>query len=84
LDSGSALVWALALLVSGAGVAVLAYRAHRFWLLAMGVVAAHIGLSRFVVEAVDDFKLFLLWLIVSGLALVMGLGMVRRSGRESP
>jgi hypothetical protein len=84
LDSGSALVWALALLVSGAGVAVLAYRAHRFWLLAMGVVAAHIGLSRFVVEAVDDFKLFLLWLIVSGLALVMGLGMVRRRGRESP
>lgn len=85
LDSDLATAWAALLIGAGAGLAVFSYRGRRFWLFAMGVVAAHIGLSRWVVEAISPGgdTLFLVWLVLSGIAVVVGLGFVhRRLGAE--
>jgi hypothetical protein len=82
LGSGAGRV--LLLLASGAVVAAIGYRGRRFWLLAMGVVAAHVALTYWIARNVlsSHIEPVLLWLVVSGLAIVVGLGAMHRRLRE--
>ena len=80
LDAGFARV--LVLVATGALVAVIGYRSRRFWLLAMGVVGAHVGITVRIAERSRKLEPVLLWLVVSGLAVVVGLGYVHRRLKE--
>ncbi len=71
--------WGLALLAAGAGLTWGALRARRFWLFAMGLVAAYAALCRFVVEPLrggDTGRL--VWFLASSIALVVVLVRMRR------
>ncbi len=72
------LEWGFALLLAGAGLAAIAYRTRRFPLFAYGVVAAYVGLSRLLVDAVHDFAGGCLWIGVSSILVVGGLLAVQR------
>jgi hypothetical protein len=60
-------------LVAGAGVAAAAYRAGRFPLFGLGVVAAYAALSAAVVAGIDDALLGFLWFSATGIAVLAGL-----------
>lgn len=65
--------WALALLLAGATLAAVAYRARRFPLFAYGVVAAYLALVRLTAGRFDNFSLSCLWIGLTSLALLAGL-----------
>jgi hypothetical protein len=71
----------LALLVIGAGLAVLAFRRGRFALFGMGLVAAYIGLSAVVVDASPDAALTFLWFSFTGIGVLVGLLLANRAIR---
>ncbi len=81
---GNWFVWALGLCATGAGLAAGAYRARRFGLLALGVAAAYVGVTRFVVEVFDDaFQLGCLWLAASSVGVVLLLLLLHRRLRAA-
>jgi hypothetical protein len=63
----------LGLLVVGAGLAVFAFRAGRFSLFGIGLVAAYIGLTALVALAVPDAFLGFLWFIATGGGVIVAL-----------
>jgi hypothetical protein len=63
----------LGLLVVGAGLAVFAFRAGRFSLFGIGLVAAYIGLTALVAFAVPDAFLGFLWFIATGGGVIVAL-----------
>jgi hypothetical protein len=76
--------WALSLCLVGAGLAAGAYRARRFGLLALGVAAAYIGVTRFVVEVFDEaYPLGCLWLAASSVGVVLLLLLLHRRLRAA-
>jgi len=75
--------WGGALLLAGAALAAIAYRTRRFPLFAYGVVAAYVGLTRLLVEAVHDFAAGCLWIGVSSILLVGGLMAAQRRMKEA-
>jgi hypothetical protein len=75
--------WGVATLVVGTSLAVLAARARRFPLFALGVAAAYVALSRFVVEPMHGEEPVLAWFTISGAALVAGLIVAQRKLKET-
>ena len=76
--------WTLGLCLVGAGLAAGAYRARRFGLLALGVAAAYVGLTRFVVEALGEaFQLGCLWFAASSVGVVLLLLFLHRRLRAA-
>jgi len=63
----------LGLLVVGAGLAVFAFRAGRFSLFGIGLVAAYIGLTALVASALPDPFLGFLWFIATGGGVIVAL-----------
>jgi len=61
------------LLVVGAGLAVFAFRAGRFPLFGMGLVAAYVGLTALTAPALPDAFLGFLWFIVTGGGVIVAL-----------
>lgn len=80
LDAGFARV--LVLVATGALVATIGIMSRRFWLFAMGVVGVEAAITVRIAERVGNFELLLLWLVASGLAVVVGLGFVHKRLRE--
>lgn len=82
-ESGSGTAFRLALLVVGAGLGVLAFRAGRFPLFGMGCVAAYVGLSALVAKGLPELLAFA-WFSVTGILVVLGLIVAQRKmkGRE--
>jgi hypothetical protein len=76
------LVWALALLLAGCGLAAGAFLVRRFGLFALGVLAAYAALTRLLVVVVDEPLLGCFWLMGSSLALLAGLVFAQRRMRE--
>jgi hypothetical protein len=74
-------LWALVLLAAGAGLAVFSFKARRFSLFAIGVVAGYAGMSRFVLE-VGDEKLGCFWFLATAVLMIVGLVKAQRSLRE--
>lgn len=76
--------WTLGLCVVGAALAAGAFRARRFGLLALGVAAVYVGLTRFVVEALGEaFQLGCLWLAASSVGVVLLLLLLHRRLRAA-
>ena len=63
---GAGAAFQLGLLVVGSGLAAFAFRAGRFSLFGMGLVAAYVGLTALTASAVPDAFLGFLWFIVTG------------------
>lgn len=82
LDGRRWSVYALALLLCGAGLAAGAFRSRRFVLLALGVVATYVALMRFVVEGARGPTATLLVLLVSSAAMIAFLLWAYRRARE--
>jgi hypothetical protein len=85
---GSYVEWTVLLCLVGAALAAGAYRARRFGLLALGVVAAYVGLTRFVVEALGEtlgeaFQLGCLWFAASSVGVVLLLLFLHRRLRAT-
>jgi hypothetical protein len=76
-------VWGLTAIVVGVAVAILAARARRFPLFALGVAAAYVALSRFVVEPMHRDVAVLTWFTFSGAALLAGLIVAQRKLKET-
>ena len=72
------------LFVVGGGLAVLAYRAGRFPLFGMGLVAAYVGLSALVVSGAHDAALAYLWFAGTGIAVLAGLLVAHNTMRRRP
>lgn len=75
-------IWGLALLLVGTGLAAGAFRARRFSLFAYGVLAGYAGLSRVVFGLVDLEVLGCFWFGITSLALILGLLFAQRRMRE--
>jgi hypothetical protein len=71
-EGGSGTAFRLALLAVGSGLAVMAFRAGRFSLFGMGVVAAYVGLSALVAETLPELLAFG-WFSGTGVLVVLGL-----------
>jgi len=87
LDERSPTPWAvsaLALLAAGGGVAWRAVVARRFWLFAMGLLAAYAAVCRFVVEPLAGQTGRMLWFLSSSVALIVVLVLARRRLEEEP
>jgi len=70
--SGEANPWAFATLAVGAGLAVWTVRQRRFWLFALGVVAAYIGLSVLTLRTVgEEFGCFWFWTTSTGVLVLL-------------
>jgi hypothetical protein len=64
--------WALATLLVGTGLAVWTVRQRRFWLFALGVIAAYIGLSVLMVRAMgSEFGCFWFWTTSTGVLVLL-------------
>jgi hypothetical protein len=76
----------LLLVTTAAVVATIGYSGRRFWLLAMGVVAAEVGATTWVATHTSSRRVepLLLWIVLSGLVVVVGLGAMHRRLRERP
>jgi hypothetical protein len=76
--------WALALLVTSAGLAALAWKDRRFTLLLLAVLALYVAVSRIFLEPVHDEQLTVAYFLVSGVLTVVALlaahRVLRRSG----
>jgi hypothetical protein len=70
------------LFVAGAGVAVVAFRVGRFSLFGMGLVAAYVGLSALVLEALPDAALGFYWFSMTGMGVLAGLLVAHHSMRR--
>jgi hypothetical protein len=81
LGESAWLLWTLALLATGAGLAAGAFRARRFSLFALGVVGAYAGVSRFVVEVRDE-KVGCFWFLATAILMIVGLVKAQRTLRE--
>jgi hypothetical protein len=83
-DRGRAIAWAVLLLVTGAGLAVGAYRARRFPLCAYGLFASYLALIR---PALGPWELSDVqrssWLLIGSAAMVAGLLAAHRGTREA-
>jgi predicted membrane protein DUF2157 len=73
IDGPEATSFRAGLFVVGGGLAVLAYRAARFPLFGLGLVAAYIGLSALVVSAFHDELFAFVWFAGTGIAVLVGL-----------
>jgi hypothetical protein len=82
-DKAWPLYAAFLLVVSGA-LAVLAFRAGRFPLFGLGVLAGYLAVARFVFSGIDSAEAGTLFLTVSALALVIGLYQAHRAMKETP
>lgn len=76
--------WAAAAIVTGVGLAALGWRGRRLALMAMGVLAAYLGLSRLVVEPIHGDSAVALYFVVTGAALVAALVWAQRRLAERP
>ena len=74
--------WTLALLFTGSGLAVGAYRCRRFPLFAFGVLAAYAALSRLALNGVMMESLGCFWFFVTPLLVIGGLIVAQRRMRE--
>lgn len=82
LGESAWLLYTLALLACGVGLAIWAYRFHRFPLFAFGVLAGYIALSRFIFE-VDAFEVLgCFWFASTTILLLFGLIMAQRRLKE--
>lgn len=81
-SSDGALAWTAAALATGIGLALGAFRARRFGLFALGVVAAYVALTRLLAELVDEPVLGCFWVFGSSLLLLGGLILAQRRMRE--
>jgi hypothetical protein len=72
----------LGLFAIGSLLAALAYRAGRFPLFGMGLVAAYVGLSALVVGRLGGLVLAYLWFTATGIAVLVGLLRAQRTLRE--
>jgi len=70
---GAGTAFQLALLVVGAGLATVAFRAARFGLFGMGLVGAYIGLSALVIAVIRDPFLGFLWFTSTGIGVLIAL-----------
>ncbi|HVR72454.1 MAG TPA: hypothetical protein VMT87_16575 [Vicinamibacteria bacterium] len=83
IDAGTAeTAWRLGLLLIGAGLAALAFRAGRFPLFGMGLVAAYVALSALVVSSLAGPLLPLAWFTTTGVAVLVGLLLAHQALRE--
>jgi hypothetical protein len=82
-ENGAGLGWAALLLATGAGLAVGAYRAHRFPLCAYGLFAGYLALLWPVLEG-SWFRVLgrSLWLFAWSAAMLVGLLAAHRGTRE--
>jgi hypothetical protein len=64
-------LYSLGLLVVGGGLAFFAFRAGRFGIFGMGLVAGYIGLSALVSEAISDAFLGFLWFASTGVGVLV-------------
>jgi hypothetical protein len=81
-ESGAWLLYTLALLACGAGLAAVAYRFRRFPLFAFGVLAGYVSLSRFIFE-VDAFEILgCFWFASTTILLLFGLIVAQRRLKE--
>jgi hypothetical protein len=76
------LVYSLALLATGAGLATLAFAARRFPLFVMGVLGAYLGLSVLFLRSSPGEILGIFWFFVSSLGLLVGLFVAHRRMKE--
>jgi len=76
--------WAAVLLAAGGGLAWYALRARRFWLFAMGLIAAYSAVCRFVVQPLRDDTGRMLWFLTSSVGLIVVIVLVRRRLEEAP
>ena len=74
------LVWAGALVLVGAGLAVGAFRFRRFPLFAYGVIGGYLGLTRFIFEGDETLGCF--WMSFSAIVIVLGLVFAQRRMKE--
>ena len=83
-DDSFVSVYTNALLAAGAGLALHSFRGRRFPLFAMGISAAYVSLSRWVVPALDGDTLTFLWFLATSLASIALLLRVHRALEKSP
>lgn len=80
-DGAAGTAFRLGLLVVGAGLAAGAFRSGRFPLFGMGLVAAYVGLSAFVLTAVSDAFLVFLWFTMTGIGMLVCLLVAQKAMR---
>jgi hypothetical protein len=81
-DTAAGLAWTLLTLGAGAGLMAWGWRARRFLLLAMGVVAVYVGLSALFHRLEPEGTAVAGWYLVTSLALVVGLFLAHRQLKE--
>lgn len=82
LGESSWLLYTLALLACGVGLAAVSYRFHRFPLFAFGVLAGYVALSRLIFE-LDAFEILgCFWFASTTILLLFGLIMAQRRLKE--
>jgi hypothetical protein len=82
-SSASGNAWGLALVVVGAGLAVGAFRARRFSLFALGVVAGYVAACRLLLEVRLAQDLGCFWLGASSMMVIGGLLVAQRAMRKA-
>lgn len=83
--TGGSMPWAAAALLTGSGLAVWTFRERRFWLFAMGVVAAYFGLSVLVLRTLgDEFGCLWFWSASSGLLVLLVVVYLRFGKGDDP
>jgi hypothetical protein len=75
---GDDLAFGAALLLTGSGLAVFAFRARRFSLFSMGVLGAYVALSALFLRSDPPFLIASLWFALTSLAVLAGLLAVHR------
>jgi hypothetical protein len=71
-----------ALFAVGAGLAFFAFRAHRFPLFGLGLIAAYTGLSALVLSGTEALAVYV-WFAVTGIAVLVGLLKAHQAMREA-
>jgi len=79
---GAETAYRTALFAVGAGLAFFAFRAHRFPLFGLGLIAAYTGLSALVLSGTDALAVYV-WFAVTGIAVLIGLLKAHQAMREA-
>jgi len=74
--------YGFALFLVGAGLAAYAVWARRFWLLAMGVLGAYVGVSALVLSTFDSADVAMWWFMITALMLLPALFLLHRLVKE--